>query len=501
MTVAQTGGTSTPTRSNVSKTPVHSEGLAHAIGVVTDLLGARSLPGLRSSGWTHDDGQRLVAHLGRGMLQGCSGRDFKAAWIKDPATGQNRPRLHRVGTKALARCQYVALTHPQRSAVLVIDVDKPSGAGGGLEHLDVHVHHALTQLSARGAGPSWIGINPQSGKCQLLWMIDPVYAGHETTSPNTRLLTVATDELNALLGGDAAFSHRLSRWPLHISGDPTAYRWHCQHHRVDRLADLVEEARMMTGRTRPDQREPEEQFSSGWARIEAARQATAAARALAELDADLPEADEAASDLIDGVRVLWSAPGRAARDETAFRHALTTGHRLRAAGERLKDAKIIDAYERAYNVAQAVGADHREPDLPSMGDRQTMARRVRGYVTAATSSTATPATRSGQTSRGRKALATMGRRGGQKAAERWKTDDEYADRQREKLQQTHRRNRIEGQTNRARVQAVAGQYYVELNRMPSWRELMDETGLSRRSVARHLAALRDAGMLPESGSN
>ncbi|WCZ35651.1 hypothetical protein CHEID_00345 [Corynebacterium heidelbergense] len=46
----------------------------------------------------------------------------------------------------------------------------------------------------------------------------------------------------------------------------------------------------------------------------------------------------------------------------------------------MTDAKIIDAYEYAYNVAQAVGADHRSPEMPPQRDRQTMARRVRGYV-------------------------------------------------------------------------------------------------------------------------
>src|SRR5699024_1447877 len=62
------------------------------------------------------------------------------------------------------------------------------------------------------------------------------------------------------------------------------------------------------------------------------------------------------------------------------RHALATAYKLREAGQKMTDAAIIDAYERAYNVAQAVGADHREPELPPMRDRLTMARRVRGYV-------------------------------------------------------------------------------------------------------------------------
>lgn len=36
-------------------------------------------------------------------------------------------------------------------------------------------------------------------------------------------------------------------------------------------------------------------------------------------------------------------PGKAARDETAFKHALKTGHRLRQQGQRLTDAAIIHA--------------------------------------------------------------------------------------------------------------------------------------------------------------
>lgn len=91
--------------------------------------------------------------------------------------------------------------------------------------------------------------------------------------------------------------------------------------------------------------------------------------------------DQYDPELIDGVRVLWITQGTAARDETAFRHALKTGHRLRQQGQRLTDAAIIDAYEHAYNVAQRHGGAGRDIEIPPMRDRQTMARRVRGYVT------------------------------------------------------------------------------------------------------------------------
>lgn len=120
--------------------------------------------------------------------------------------------------------------------------------------------------------------------------------------------------------------------------------------------------------------------------------------------------------------MLWISPGRAARDETAFRHALATGNRLREAGQRMMDAKIIDAYEYAYNVAQAVWADHHSPEMPPQRDRQTMARRVRGYVAVGSKnsrgSAFTSAT-AGVGAREYKALATIGRKGGKKDVQRW----------------------------------------------------------------------------------
>lgn len=44
----------------------------------------------------------------------------------DVATGQTRPKPHRAG----ARCQYVAMPHPQYSAVLVLDIGILSHSAG-----------------------------------------------------------------------------------------------------------------------------------------------------------------------------------------------------------------------------------------------------------------------------------------------------------------------------------------------------------------------------------
>ena len=223
------------------------------------------------------------------------------------------------------------------------------------------------------------------------------------------------------------------------------------------------------GTPQPNTR-PQQNFSSGRELIEAVitrrEQATQARELLASLENDLPSAEALDGDRIDGVKVLWITEGRAARDETAFRHALATGHHLREAGERMTDAKIIDAYERAYNVAQAVGADNREPEMPPQRDHLTMARRVRGYVMSnnrlSGSSTFSGAT-DGVNTRERKALATMGRKGGPKAAERWKNrEGEYAQSELNKLHKANRRRAIQGSSTRGRVLSIYSQTLFEV---------------------------------------
>lgn len=453
-----------------------------------DLFAAPSAPGIRSCGWDDIQAMTLLQHLGRDAFQASRDRDFSKAWKKNPETGETKPRMFPVGTPALERCQYAVLTHPQYTAALVLDIDRPSHESGGqVTNLHSKVHTVLDRLAVAGYGPAWLGINPLNGKAQAIWLIDPVYAGEGRSSPNTRLLTIATTELNQLLGGDLAFSHRFSRWPLHKSSDPTAYRWHCQHNQIVRLTDLVAEVRRMTNTQTPERGEGEKQYPSGRDRIEAARKATAEAKMLRELAEQLPETSQiapAAAGVIDGVRVMWISTGRAARDETAFRHALATAHRLKKAGEALKDAKLIDAYERGYNVAQAVGGDGREPDMPPMRDRLTMARRVRGYVTAGVTN---PTTRTGGATRmssaGRKALATLGRRGGQRAAERWKDpESEYAQQQRTNLAAANQKREWQGTALRAQVQSTILSMRVQTGRDPSTKELAGEYGVSERRI-------------------
>ena len=468
-----------------------------AAQLITHTLGATPTT-LGSFGVTEQDRQQLIDHLGRKTLQGSPTRDFKAAWRKDK-NGHTVPKLYRVGTAAMRRCQYVVLAHKQRSSVVVIDIDHRGTPGGQVTDIHPVVHEKLSVMAAGNIGPSWIGVNPTNGKCQLIWLIDPVYADSRADSANIRLMKVVTTMLGDNLGGDAAFAHRLSRSPFYGGDDPTAYRWHVQHHRVDRLSHLRDDFRTMTGQPAPQTTPAAQNFSSGRELIDAVvarrEQAQQARKLLASLEGDLPSAEALDGDRIDGVKVLWITPTRAARDETAFRHALATAYKLRETGQKMTDAAIIDAYERAYNVAQAVGADHREPELPPMRDRLTMARRVRGYVLGnkRRTGTGTPLGGAGSaTARERKALATMGRRGGQKAAQRWKDrNSEYAKAETEKLAKANLQRATGGRVTARRIANYFDDTMLQTGSYPSISDAMKEFGVSRPTVNR---ALKKAGI-------
>ncbi|XMN52028.1 replication initiation protein (plasmid) [Corynebacterium sp. LaCa78] len=458
--------------------------------------------GLDNTPASASDRDLLRAHLGREVLHGSVGRDFSKSYMRN-ADGTNSPRMYRFDTEALGRCEYVMLTSKQYAAVLVVDIDQIGTAGGDPADLNPYVRDVVRSLILHNVGPAWVGINPTNGKAQFIWLIDPVYADRGGKSAQMKLLAATTRVLGELLDHDPHFSHRFSRNPFYTGKSPTAYRWYRQHNRVMRLGDLVKQVRDMAGHDQFNPT-PRQQFSSGRELINAVksrREEAQAFKALAQdVDAEIADGlDQYDPELIDGVRVLWITLGKAARDETAFRHALKAGHRLRQQGQRLTDAAIIDAYEHAYNVAQTHGGAGRDSEMPPMRDRQTMARRVRGYVTQSKSGAYSGSSAPGKaTSSERKALATMGRRGGQKAAQRWKTDPDgkYAQAQRSKLEKTHRKKRVEGQTTRARIQALIGDSYVQTGTVLTRKQIMEETGLSRATVTRHLAVLREQGMVP-----
>lgn len=451
---------------------------------------------------TDQDRVHLAAHIGRKAIQATHDRSFSRGW-RPTTEGAKKAKLYRIGTPQLGRCQYAILRHKQRAAVFAVDVDRKGTPGGMIENIDAAARQTLAALAAAGAGPAWIGVNPINGKCHLLWLVDPVYADEDGDSAPMRLYEATWKKFRDVLGGDKAFSNWWMRSPFYTGADETAYVWHCQHHRVDSLTELMREARTMSAVSGEDERQ-EPTYRSGRERLEAAiarrKEAEAFNAVVEDVTEDLPDV---AGEKIDGVRVRWAdeTHSRADRDETAFRHALAEAHRLRATGKRMSDAAIIDAYETAYAVAQAIGADGRAEDMPPMRDRLTMARRVRGYVISGKRSESTAVDAPGRAdSRERKILATLGRRGGKKAAQRWQTDPDgdYARTQREKLAKTAARKRVKGASNRQRIALFINEQWMETDTVPTWNEIMAETSLSRATVARHVAALREAGEIPDS---
>src|SRR5699024_10940770 len=69
----------------------------------------------------------------------------------------------------------------------------PHRGAGRTSHRDpAQGHTELDRLAVAGFGPSWVGVNPLTGKAQALWLIDPVYAAKARRSSNMALLAVAT---------------------------------------------------------------------------------------------------------------------------------------------------------------------------------------------------------------------------------------------------------------------------------------------------------------------
>ena len=453
----------------------------------------RDRGGLDNTPASASDRDFLRKHLGRDVLHGSVTRDFKKAYRRN-ADGTNSPRMYRFETDALGRCEYAMLTTKQYAAVLVVDVDQLGTAGGDPADLNPYVRSVVRSLITHSVGPAWVGINPTNGKAQFIWLIDPVYADRNGKSAQMKLLAATTRVLGELLDHDPHFAHRFSRNPFYTGKAPTAYRWYRQHNRVMRLGDLIKQARDMAGHDQFDPT-PRQQFTSGRELINAVktrREEAQAFKALAQdVDAEIAGGlDQYDPELIDGVRVLWIAQGTAARDETAFRHALKTGHRLRQQGQRLTDAVLIDAYEHAYNVAHTHGGAGRDNEMPPMRDRQTMARRVRGYVTQSKSEAYSGSSTPGKaTSSERKALATMGRRGGKKAAERWKTDPEgkYAQSQLESLNNANKRRSAGGRSQSHKIAAYFDDAFAQTGEYPTVASASAEFAVSNRTVQRALA--------------
>lgn len=460
---------------------------------------------LNDLGWCHHDADILLNHLGRDALHCAKDREgiVKAWSTKKDKTGHKIPLVWPRERVHLA--EYIHLTNPTYASVIVIDIDHVGAPGGLLSDLDLFVSEQVKKLASVRLGPNWIGINPQSGKSQMIWYIDPVYRDHGEESKPWSLLQALHTELQAHFEADKNFSHGWSRNPIYGGDNLGAYRWYAQHHEVFHMRLLSAGLWMLKGdtvATMEDKgiadRRNNQRFSSGRELILAARgnterakQAQQARKVLADLeDDDLAKAFEASDpDVIDGVRVVWQSPGRAQRDVTAFNHALKTAGRLNRAGKKMTDDAIIDAYRTAYEVAHSVGADDRPREEPPMRDLRSLARRVRGYVASnkRVERTAPKETPSDTRMRPqeRKALATLGRRGGKKASERWKDpDSKYARDLSQKLARANKRRAAGGRSRSYEIVAYFDRVYEETETYPRIKDVAIEFDVSTRTVQR-----------------
>src|SRR5699024_11779920 len=117
-------------------------------------------------------------------------------------------------------------------------------------------------------------------------------------------------------------------------------------------------------------------------------------------------------------------------------------------------------------------------------DRLTMARRVRAYVTQGITEPTQSNRSTRQSSAGRKALATMGRRGGKQAAKRWKDPNqkEYQEAARAPLEKANRQRRYSTDENKARIQLLVSSHLRQGLKPPHTNEIDTELGLTVRRV-------------------
>lgn len=160
----------------------------------------------------------------------------------------------------------------------------------------------------------------------------------------------------------------------------------------------------------------------------------------------------------------------------------------------MTDDAIIDAYREAYEVAQSVGADGRSREEPPMKDLRSLARRVRGYVSSNKRlSHATPkenpAAGTSMRSSERKALATLGRRGGKKAAERWEDpSSDYAKKTRESSAEANTERAVAARADRLGIASWFLSTYAQTRYWPTVSEAEQEFNVSRSTVLRAVKA-------------
>ena len=476
--------------------------------------------------WHRGDALIFFAHLGRERIHASRDRQFsKAHWqtvcstcrktsqainpqerprrfpgCSDPSCGHSKPRMY--PPQKLGDKQYIKITHPNRSAFVTVDVDVPGTPGGSINNLDPEVLGYLNALTKADCAPNLAGVNPISGKAQLIWYIDPVYNDGDETKPNrpTKFLRALHHDLNMLLGGDTSFSHGFMRNPFYGGNEPEAYRWNYFHGSVYSMKQIrVEVTRLLEVKI-PEILNAPPPPKTGRALIEEVKARRLAAESYSKLAkelGDLPiEALEANDpNYVQGVLIKYN-DGVVARNVTAFEHALKTATRMKKRGERLTDAAIIHAFTHAYTVAITQAKDGRPSEFPREKELTKTAQRIRGYVTSNARHTTTggsTTTAKTATSHERKVLSTFGKRGAKTSnARRWADpDSDLAKRSLEALTKANQKRVFEGMTTKARVVEYVAQRLADTGTPPTLKEISQSLEVHERTVRR---ALKGSGI-------
>ena len=467
----------------------------------------------------------LIAHSGRELFHGSMDRKFARAFYKslcdecqracqrdnktyskqpqckESSCGKTTPKLYPL--EKLSRLQYIVLNYPQIMPFLLVDVDLCGTSGGSVTHIHPHVFALLNRMNEHGFTPNWLGVNPLSGKCQLIWYIDTVFTdGKRKKNKPVKYLKALTRDMTLLLGGDPAFSHRFMRNPLYVDSreDLGSYRWNCFHNEIFPMKALAKEIERMGGTitTRTDSTSQGKTYEkTGWELIEQAKknreQATQWRTYAQELSGlSIEELEHNDPDLISGVRIIWLTNGVPARNETAFRHALKIATRLRKKGERLSDAAIIDAFMHAYHICLEVDTSHRAAEYPAQRELQQLAARIRGYATRHNSHTRSGGGISSSynytTPHEKRVLSIFGQRGGKEsAARKWAQPDSLqAQKVLNGLERANTQRKRDAKARSMKAITYLAQQIAETGTLPTRREIMSEFNVSEATAKRYL---------------
>lgn len=147
------------------------------------------------------------------------------------------------------------------------------------------------------------------------------------------------------------------------------------------------------------------------------------------------------------------------------------------------------AYEHACNIAHTHGGAGRDSEMPHMRDHQTMARRIRGYVTQSKTSTSLSSSAPGRATSGEhKALQRQPESPTTLETDR---DGEYAQTARKNLQRASSRRAVKSRVSKRDIANCFERTFIDSGTWPTSAEAMKEFNVSRPTVAR---ALKEAGI-------